>query len=44
MADRYSREISYLRISITDLCNMRCQYCMPADGIKKKGSPGVTFL
>ena len=36
MADRFSRDISYLRISITDLCNMRCQYCMPADGIKKK--------
>ena len=36
MADRYRRNISYMRISITDLCNMRCQYCMPEDGVEKK--------
>lgn len=29
MRDQYDREISYLRVSITDLCNLRCQYCMP---------------
>lgn len=29
MLDRYSREISYLRISVTDRCNLRCHYCMP---------------
>lgn len=36
MADRYHRNISYMRISITDLCNMRCQYCMPEYGVEKK--------
>lgn len=33
MLDRYGREISYLRISVTDLCNLRCIYCMPPEGI-----------
>ena len=33
MKDRYGREIDYLRISITDRCNLRCVYCMPKDGI-----------
>ena len=33
MKDRYGREITYLRISITDRCNLRCVYCMPADGV-----------
>lgn len=32
MRDRYGRDIYYLRISITDRCNLRCIYCMP-DGI-----------
>ncbi|MDO5707294.1 MAG: GTP 3',8-cyclase MoaA [Andreesenia angusta] len=35
MQDSFGREINYLRISITDLCNLRCQYCMPASGICK---------
>jgi len=35
LKDRYGREISYLRISLTDLCNLRCVYCMPAEGICK---------
>ena len=34
MKDRYGRTIEYMRISITDRCNMRCRYCMP-DGIEK---------
>lgn len=33
MKDSYSREINYMRISITDRCNLRCQYCMP-EGIE----------
>jgi GTP 3',8-cyclase len=33
MYDRYNRHISYLRISVTDRCNLRCKYCMPEDGI-----------
>ena len=36
MVDTYGREIYYLRLSVTDRCNLRCRYCMPADGICKK--------
>jgi cyclic pyranopterin phosphate synthase len=32
--DRFNRKINYLRISVTDRCNLRCVYCMPAEGIK----------
>ncbi|MBI3895683.1 MAG: GTP 3',8-cyclase MoaA [Acidobacteria bacterium] len=32
--DRYNREINYLRISLTDHCNLRCVYCMPLNGLK----------
>lgn len=35
MKDQYNREIDYLRISVTDRCNLRCLYCMP-EGIQKK--------
>jgi len=34
MFDRFSRSINYLRISVTDRCNLRCAYCMPEDGIQ----------
>ena len=34
MYDRFDREISYLRISVTDRCNLRCRYCMPEEGIR----------
>lgn len=34
MYDRYNRKINYLRVSITDRCNLRCRYCMPPEGIK----------
>ncbi len=34
LQDRYNRVISYLRISVTDRCNFRCTYCLPADGIE----------
>ena len=36
MIDEYGREISYLRLSVTELCNLRCRYCMPEDGVCKK--------
>ena len=36
MIDKFGREISYLRLSVTDKCNLRCRYCMPEDGICKK--------
>ncbi len=31
--DEYSRAINYLRVSVTDRCNLRCTYCMPAEGV-----------
>ena len=34
MLDQYNRRINYLRISVTDRCNLRCKYCMPEEGIK----------
>lgn len=34
MYDRFNRNINYLRISVTDRCNLRCTYCMPAEGIQ----------
>jgi len=36
MIDNYGRDIYYMRLSVTDRCNLRCRYCMPADGICKK--------
>ena len=36
MLDKFGREITYLRLSVTDLCNLRCRYCMPEEGIPKK--------
>ena len=39
MIDSFGREIDYLRISITDRCDMRCLYCMP-DGLKSHASHG----
>ncbi len=33
MLDNFNRRINYLRISITDRCNLRCRYCMPEEGI-----------
>ncbi len=34
MFDRYNRHINYLRISVTDRCNLRCRYCMPEEGVR----------
>ncbi len=33
MLDSYKRDINYLRVSVTDRCNLRCKYCMPAEGV-----------
>jgi len=33
LTDKFGRKISYLRLAVTDRCNLRCQYCMPAHGI-----------
>lgn len=36
--DKLGRKVNYLRLSITDRCNLRCRYCMPAEGIPKKNA------
>ena len=36
MIDNYGRNINYMRISVTELCNLRCRYCMPEEGIAKR--------
>lgn len=33
MQDQYGRMIEYMRVSVTDRCNLRCVYCMPENGI-----------
>lgn len=34
MTDSYNRTIDYLRLSVTDRCNLRCIYCMPSEGVQ----------
>ena len=36
MTDPYGRTIAYLRLSVTERCNLRCRYCMPEEGVFKK--------
>lgn len=44
LVDRLGRKIDTLRLSVTDLCNLRCRYCIPADGIlKMRHSEILTF-
>lgn len=35
LVDPHGRTINYLRLSVTDRCNLRCRYCMPVDGVAK---------
>ncbi|HEX7588602.1 MAG TPA: GTP 3',8-cyclase MoaA [Anaerolineae bacterium] len=42
LRDRYGRTLDYLRVSVTDRCNLRCVYCMPPEGIPYK--PRDTIL
>ncbi|XP_057978748.1 GTP 3',8-cyclase, mitochondrial isoform X2 [Malania oleifera] len=39
LVDSFGRLHTYLRISLTERCNLRCQYCMPADGVELTPSP-----
>ena len=41
LIDDYKRHINYLRISITDRCNLRCAYCMPTEGVSPIGHQAV---
>lgn len=34
MRDQFNRDLTYLRVSITDRCNLRCTYCMPVEGVE----------
>jgi cyclic pyranopterin phosphate synthase len=34
LVDSHGRRINYLRLSVTDRCNLRCSYCMPAEGVR----------
>ena len=36
MEDLYGRVVTYLRVSVTDRCNLRCRYCMPLEGVRFK--------
>ncbi|ATW23654.1 GTP 3',8-cyclase MoaA [Candidatus Formimonas warabiya] len=44
MIDSYGRDIDYLRISVTDLCNLKCRYCMPEKGVNKKNHHEILRL
>ena len=44
MKDELGREIGYLRISLTDRCNLRCRYCMPAEGVEKQCHSDILSL
>ncbi|HSQ35869.1 MAG TPA: radical SAM protein, partial [Candidatus Binatia bacterium] len=41
MFDSYNRRIDYLRVSVTDRCNLRCTYCMPEAGIELKDHAAI---
>lgn len=41
LIDSLGRHINYLRLSVTDRCNIRCFYCMPKEGIVKTGHDAV---
>lgn len=44
MQDRFGRKIEYMRISLTDRCNLRCVYCMPEEGIEKRPHEDILSL
>ncbi len=44
MIDIHGRTIDYLRISVTDRCNLRCRYCMPEEGIEDQGHSRMLSL
>ncbi len=41
LTDSVGRNINYLRLSVTDRCNMRCFYCMPKEGVASKGHEAI---
>ncbi|MCG2797999.1 MAG: radical SAM protein, partial [Cellulomonas sp.] len=41
LTDRWGRVATDLRVSLTDRCNLRCSYCMPAEGLEWMPTPDV---
>ena len=41
LTDTFGRQHSYLRISLTERCNLRCQYCMPEEGVTLTKKPNL---
>ena len=44
MFDKQGRNIDYIRISVTDRCNLRCRYCMPEEGVMQVGHKEILGL
>lgn len=44
MIDGYGRKINYVRLSVTDLCNLKCKYCMPEGGVHKRSHHDILRL
>ena len=44
MRDSFSRSIDYLRLSVTELCDLRCAYCMPPEGVCKREHRDICSL
>ena len=44
MLDSCGRTIDYLRLSVTDLCNYRCRYCMPPEGVCKQSHGSILSI
>lgn len=44
MLDRFNRNITYLRISVTDRCNLKCRYCVPEEGIDLMAHDNILSL
>ena len=44
MYDLFNREINYLRVSVTDRCNLACSYCMPSEHVGRRGGKDILSL
>lgn len=44
LVDSFGREHFYLRVSLTERCNLRCNYCMPPEGVRLTGADGLLSL
>src|SRR6478609_11578314 len=44
LIDKYGRQLTYLRLSVTDRCNFRCYYCMPEEGVQYAAKKSLLTL